>query len=127
MKISSLFRFLLIGLGLFAATLSVRAEDLRSVKARIDRRFDSVLALMDRGVIGENNRAMLEVRGGATAADQKLVTEENVDRREVYAALAAQSGSSADTVAAKRAQQIAAAARAGHWIQDARGTWYQKK
>lgn len=126
MKHSYLFRLLfLIVASCIGATL-VRAESLGAVKARIEQRLAAVDALKDRGVIGENNRGFVEVRGTAAAADQRIVADENADRQTVYAAIAAQSKESAEAVGRTRAQKIVAAARPGQWIQDAGGAWRKK-
>src|SRR4051812_46802641 len=126
MKISALFRLIFVFAALGLGTVAVRAEDLGAVKARIAQRLDSVNAMKDRGAAGENNRGYLEARGGAQGADQQLISSENADRRTVYEALAAQTGSNADTVGRARAQQLAGLAKSGHWIQDAGGAWKQK-
>lgn len=107
-------------------TIAVRAQDLNAVRARIEQRLDAVNAMKDRGAAGENNRGYLEARGGAGGGDQKLIADENADRRAVYTALAAQTGSNADAVGRQRAQQLASLARKGHWIQDASNAWRQK-
>lgn len=117
-----------IALGLIVLSLgavTVQAAD-AALKARIEKRVGSVNALKDRGVAGENNQGFLEARGGATAADQQLIGEENNDRRAVYAAIAAQTKASPDQVGQKRAAQLASIARKGHWIQDSGGAWKQK-
>jgi uncharacterized protein len=126
MKSFVLFRLLFVFAALAFGTVAVRAEDLNAVKARIEQRLGSVNALKDRSVAGENNRGFLEVRGNASAEDQKVISAENADRRTVYAALAAQTGATPDVVGRQRAQQIAAIARTGHWLQDSSGAWKQK-
>jgi uncharacterized protein YdbL (DUF1318 family) len=110
-------------LGLGAVTL--QAQD-PALKARIEQRLGAVNAIKDRGAAGENNRGYLDARGGATADDQRIIGEENSDRRAVYAAIAAQTKVSPDQVGQKRAQQLASLARPGHWIQDPSGAWRQK-
>lgn len=125
MKSLSVFRFLFALIVLSAGTVAVQAQDAQ-IKARIEHRLGSVNAMKDRGVAGENNRGFLEARGNATGPDQQLIGEENNDRRAVYAAIAAQTRASAEQVGQKRAQQIAAIARPGHWIQDPSGSWRQK-
>jgi len=128
MKIALLFRLALVSVAA-ACGLAVSgsaAEQLGAVKARMDRRLSAVDALKDRGVVGENNRGLLETRAGSTAADERVVAEENADRGAVYAAIAAQTGESAEAVAAKRAARIAAAARPGQWVQDAAGGWSRR-
>lgn len=117
--------FLLVAAGLGAAV--VHAQDLGAARARMEQRVGSVDAAKDRGAAGENNQGLLEARGGATAEDQKVIADENNDRRAVYAALAAQTKSDAGSVGKARARQIAANSKAGVWIQSADGAWAQKK
>jgi len=120
------FRFFLLatGLALGCAVLPARAQDLGAVKARMSQRLSQVDALKSKGAVGENNRGLLEVRGGGDAAS--VVSAENADREVVYAALAKQTGSSADQVGRARAKQIAAGSAAGVWLQRDDGSWYKK-
>lgn len=63
------------------------------------------------------------------AADAKageVMAAENGDRETVYAALAKQTGTSAEQVGRARAKQIAAASAAGVWLQREDGTWHKK-
>src|SRR6266498_4790074 len=126
MKSFPLFRFLLVIACVTLGAVSARAEDLNAVKARMTQRLGALSVMKDRGVAGENNRGFLEARGGAAGPDQQLISEENSDRRTVYAALAQQTGATPDTVGHQRAQQIASIAKRGHWIQDPSGEWRQK-
>lgn len=126
MKIAVLFRVALVSVVAVCGLVVSAAEPLGAVKARMERRLSAVDALKDRGVAGENNRGLLEARAGATAADERVVAEENADRRAVYAGIAAQTGEGADAVAAKRAVRIAASARPGQWVQDAAGGWSRR-
>jgi uncharacterized protein YdbL (DUF1318 family) len=124
---SHLFIRLLFGFAVMAfGTVASRAEDLNAVKARIEQRLGSIDAAKARGAIGENNRGFLEARGNASAADQKIIADENADRHTVYASIAAQYKTAPDAVGRQRAQQIASIARPGTWIQDAGGAWRQK-
>ena len=120
-------RFLLLGtaLAVGGAVLPARAQDLGPVKARMSQRLSQVDALKSNGAVGENNRGLLEVRGGGGDA-ASVVSAENADRGIVYAALAKQTGSSADQVGRARAKQIAAASAAGVWLQREDGAWYKK-
>jgi len=126
MKLSLLFRLLGVIAGLVMVSTVDAAENLNSVRARMEQRLGALDALKDRGAAGENNRGYLEARGQASAADQKLIAAENADRRTVYADIAARTGANADSVGRQRAQQLASLARRGHWIQDANGAWRQK-
>jgi uncharacterized protein YdbL (DUF1318 family) len=126
MKSLLVLRLLFVTAVLAFGTAALRAQDLNAVKGRMEQRLGSVNALKDRGIAGENNRGFLEVRGAATGADQQVISDENADRRAVYAALAAQTGANADAVGRQRAQQIATIAKRGHWIQESNGEWRQK-
>lgn len=108
------------------APLAARAQSPAELKARIESRLGAVDALKERGLAGENNRGFLEARGSASAADQKTISDENADRRAVYAYLAGQTNSDADTVGRVRAQKISIASKRGVWVQDPNGEWRQK-
>ncbi|MSU51635.1 MAG: DUF1318 domain-containing protein [Opitutus sp.] len=126
MKSTTLVRLLSVFAVLALGPAVVCAQNLAAVKARIEERIGSVNALKDRRVIGENNRGYLEAREGAVGAEQQIISDENADRRTVYAALAAQTGATADAVGRQRAHQIATLAKRGHWIQEQNGGWHQK-
>ncbi len=127
MKAFPLFRTLVLALALVIGWGSVAsaAEDLGAVKARMSQRISQIDQLKSTGAIGENNRGLLDVRdGGGDAAS--VVSAENADRAAVYAAIAKQTGSSADQVGRARARQIASGSAAGVWLQRENGEWYKK-
>lgn len=124
MKPRSLVFLFLVGFLLLPSALT--AQDLGSIRARMEQRLPSVGSAKDKGVAGENNRGYLEARGAPSAGDQQVIQAENADRRQVYAAIAAETGSSADEVGRKRAAQLADLARPGHWVQGADGSWKRK-
>ena len=127
MKFSHFLRITLLLAAMFLGSTALRAaEDLGAVKARMEQRIAPLNELKSRGVVGENNQGYVEARANATAADQNLISQENADRRTVYAAIAAQTGATPDAVGKHRAQQIASIALRGHWIQDPSGAWRQK-
>jgi uncharacterized protein len=126
MNFASLFRIVIVMTALVLGNAVVRAQDLGAVKARMEQRLGAVNALKDRGAAGENSRGYLEARGNTAGGDQQVISDENSDRRTVYAAIAAQTGADADLVGRQRAQQIASIAKRGHWIQDPSGEWRQK-
>jgi len=122
---SSLSRFWLVLGALCLGVALAQAEDLTAVKARIAARLPAIDAHKASGAIGENNRGFVEVRqGGGDAAS--VVAAENADRTAVYAAIAAQSGTSAAAVGSARAKQIAAHSAPGVWLQGDDGVWHQK-
>ncbi len=109
-----------------AVGVAFAAENLGAVKQRMDQRVPAIDALKVRGAVGENNQGLLEARGSLAAGEAATVAAENADRQAVYAALAAQTGSTADAVGRKRAARIAAVSTPGVWLQDAAGRWYRK-
>lgn len=125
-KAVTLFRILAVAASLGLGTAVIAAEDPNAVKARMEQRQGTIDALKDRGVVGESNRGFLEIRGSATAEEQRTISDENADRRAAYAFIASQTGADPDSVGRRRAQQIAAASKRGVWIQDASGEWRQK-
>src|SRR5687767_12743345 len=128
MKTAHFFRITAVVVAMLLGSVAGRAaEDLGAVKARMEQRIAPLNSLKDRGVAGENNQGFIEARGGAAGTDQRIIGEENADRRTVYAAIAAQTGATPDAVGRHRAGQIASIARPGHWIQDPGGTWMQKR
>lgn len=116
------FRLLFVSILLFGATV-VRAEDLGAVRGRMEKRISQIDALKTAGVLGEDNRGFLDVRGGN---DGGVAAAENADRATVYAALAQKTGATADAVGKARARQIAAGSAAGVWLQRENGQWYKK-
>ena len=109
-----------------AAAAAFAAENLGAIKQRMDQRVAAIDALKQRGAVGENNQGLLEARGALAAGEAATVAAENADRQAVYAALAAQTGSTAEAVGRKRAGRIAAASTPGVWLQDEAGRWYRK-
>lgn len=116
--------FVLVALGLGSAV--VRAEDRKSVLARMEQRLPSVDALKARGIIGENNRGYLEARATLKGDEQGVVSAENSDRAALYESVAKEQGISVEQVGRGRAQKIAAGSRRGVWLQGNDNVWYQK-
>ena len=115
--------------GLFAlTTLSLRAEDLAAVQARMKERLPQVAQLKTQKVIGEDSSGFLAlVKADAAATARELVQAENADRKAVYAALAAKAGSDPARVAKQRAKELAERSAPGMMLQREDGSWYEKK
>jgi uncharacterized protein YdbL (DUF1318 family) len=126
MKAVQFFRIIAVAFSLGLGSAVIAAENPNAVKARMEQRQGTVDALKDRGVAGESNRGFLEIRGTASAEDQRVISDENADRRSAYAYIASQTGVDIDAVGRRRAQQIALASKRGVWIQDPSGEWRQK-
>ena len=102
------------------------AQEAPALKARMEARLPAIDALKARGVAGENNRGVLDVRGTATPVEQKIISDENGDRREAYGLVGAQTGWEIDAVGRRRAQQVAIHTKRGIWVQSAAGEWRKK-
>lgn len=128
MKVSLFLRLLIVTVSLGFVTFAyAAADDAAAVKQRMAERQPAIDGLKERGVVGENNRGFIEVRGTATAQEQGVIADENADRRAAYAILAGQTGEDADSIGRARAQQIAIASKRGVWLQDYAGQWRQKR
>src|SRR5690349_3102662 len=123
---SIVFRILFLVVSLVIGAAVVHAEDTRAVRARMEQRLGSVDSLKAKKLVGENNRGFLEARASLAPADEKIVADENEDRRTVYAAIAAQQCVSAEEVGRARAQKIAIASKRGVMIQAPDGSWSEK-
>jgi hypothetical protein len=88
-------------------------------------RLPQILALKDKGVVGEDKQGYLQFVGAAREKAD-LVQAENADRKQVYQAIAKQQGTTVELVGLRRAQQIVEIAKPGHWLQDGNGSWYKK-
>jgi uncharacterized protein YdbL (DUF1318 family) len=117
---------------LFVATLFVSlflvhptVSEGASLKERMLARVPEINALKNQGVIGENNRGLLEFRG-SSQPQKGLVNGENKDRQAVYAAIAKKQGIDAALVGQRRAKQLAAKGSPGHWFQKPDGSWYKQ-
>ncbi|MFZ2655889.1 MAG: DUF1318 domain-containing protein [Victivallales bacterium] len=89
------------------------------------QRLAIIKGLKLKGIVGENNKGLLEFKTGDKSA-QTVVDEENTERGKVYGDVARKNGTSVAAVGAQRAAQIAKEESAGCWIQDADGNWKKK-
>jgi uncharacterized protein len=99
----------------------------QEIQERMRERLPQVDALKREQLVGENNRGFLEGRAQLSPDQQRIVRDENEDRRRVYEALAAQTRASAEQVGRVRAQQLAQRSAPGVLIQNERGDWEAKR
>jgi len=111
------------------ALQSARGDETQreKIKNSMLARKPQIDALKAAGAIGEDNKGFLAgVSGALGAADQAVVSAENADRSQVYKAIAAKSGATAEDVGRRRAIQIAEQAKPGEHIMTADGKWVKK-
>ena len=99
-------------------------------------RYNELRRYLDQGVLGENNKGLLEVRNLEALTDlkaradvQRLVKAENADRQELYKEIAA--AKNVDLAQLPKIQETYAAtlrqnAKPGDWIQQPDGNWVKK-
>lgn len=100
------------------------------------KRLDALNRFKATGVIGENNRALAEIRSLEKLGDlrqraelQRLVRDENTDREQLFKEIAAAKNvdlSQLPRIRATYAETLRGNARPGDWIQLPDGTWQQK-
>ncbi len=100
----------------------------QSLKAEMNpkERIAIIKALKTKGLIGENNKGLVEFRTDDHKAAE-VVNEENSYRLKNYKDIAAKTGTSAESVGMQRAKQIVQEDSSGSWHQTQDGTWTQKK
>jgi uncharacterized protein YdbL (DUF1318 family) len=110
-----------------------------AIRKIIDSRASRAMALAEqksKGVIGENNKALVEVRSldslpdlKARAEVQRLVKAENTDREELFKEIAAAKNVDLSQIPKIRetyAATLREKAHPGDWIQEPEGKWRQK-
>lgn len=117
-------RALLLAVAAVLLLAAVPATAAQGLKERMATRLPVIDDLKARGIVGENNQGYLEFVGPPEKAE--VVAAENADRREVYAAIAGQTGASVEAVGRQRATQIAQKSMSGVRLQKPDGTWYTK-
>lgn len=108
---------------------------IRKIIASRGKRVAELAKFKASGVIGENNKALLEIRNLSAlplrerASLQKLAKAENEDRLQMFKEIAAATGADLGQVPQIQttyAATLRAKAKAGEWIQMADGTWKKK-
>lgn len=102
------------------------SESAREASERIKDRLDQIDDWKVRGLVGETAEGYLAARKALNARQQAVLQAENRDRKIIYEAVAAQTGRTVEEVARQRALSIAERARAGTWLRNSDGAWYQK-
>ena len=118
--IATLLSIFILMIGLAPVSEAASSSEL---KARMAKRLGQMVALKQKGSIGENNQGYLAVRGALSASEAAQVKAENADRRAVYQIIASKTKSSASVVGKARAKSIRSSAAKGTWIQMPDGSW----
>lgn len=116
-------RFLLAFSILLLGATFASADSEADLKSRMSKRLPDVVALLQRGAVGENNKGTLTARGALSTPEKAIVAAENTDRATVYALIAGKTKTSASVVGQQRAKQIRESAASGTWVQQPDGSW----
>jgi len=119
-SIATLLSIFILMVGLAPATEAASASEL---KARMAKRLGQIVALKQKGAVGENNLGYLTVKGALSGGESAAMKAENADRRAVYTIIAGKTKSSATTVGKARAKSIRSSAKTGTWVQLPSGAW----
>ena len=115
--------------------LQVSTASIRALKTAIKKRFPKLIPYFQKGIIGENNRGLLEIKSwqGVSLAKRakvkQLVEAENKDRTNLYQEVAKNMGidpSQLGKVQKIFAKQWQKTAHSGTWIQTEDGKWVRK-
>ncbi len=118
-----------------APNINITTPAIRRLIASRKQRYGSLVPLLDRCILGENNRGLLDLRSleGVSLKDKAraktLLQQENRDRQQLYRELA-----TANQLPANRLGEIASIfakvnlkeAKPGWCIQDSNGSWKKK-
>lgn len=116
------------------ADLDVNSPGARNIRESMERRQQTMQPFLASGAIGFTNDGLVDVRDlGLVSLPQrallrKLVSDENADRRELYAEIARVNGHPEWTgqIQAAFAERWVARAAGGWYYQNASGNWVQK-
>ena len=112
-----------------SSELKIYTSEIKTALASRRKRSSLVNEYKSKGVIGENNKGLVQIRGVATSSVQRLVREENKDRMTIYQALVRQNNMSPEQLEIVQ-EQFAAVhrekANKGEWIQLPTGKWIKK-
>lgn len=126
MKVKTCVSFLIVMiLGGIFANVSSFADDIKAIKAEMEKRLPAIVELKSKGIVGEDNSGYLQFVGGKREKEA-VVQAENQDRKKVYSAIAEKEGVSINQVGQRRAKHIAEKSKKGEWLQDQDGKWHQK-
>jgi uncharacterized protein len=126
MKMKALLAILVVPLLTLLLPASASGADMQELQQRFKERFAKLQELKSAGTIGETSEGFVEFVKDKSSDAAKLVEAENSDRRELYALLAKDEGTTAERVGRRNAQRNFDRARSGEWLRKA-GKWEQKR
>jgi uncharacterized protein YdbL (DUF1318 family) len=95
------------------------------LQEKFKKRYPEIRAAKQAGTIGETSDGYLDFVTAGDKKLQKLVEEENADRKELYGLIAAETSITTEAVAQRAAKRNFEHARAGEYLKDD-GKWTKK-
>lgn len=106
---------------------SALADKKADLQEQFKKRFPEMEKLRESGKIGETFDGWAEaVQGKLDDTSAKLVSDENVDRKELYQIIADEEKTTPELVAKHAAQRRYKLAKAGYWFKHPNGEWKKK-
>jgi uncharacterized protein YdbL (DUF1318 family) len=100
------------------------------IRARMKERYPALTKAKTEGKIGETAAGLVEIVSEKDAKNEilkKLADEENADRKQLYAVIAGDTKTTAETVGKQNALRIFEKAESGEYFKGEDGKWKQKK
>ncbi|MBU1112251.1 MAG: YdbL family protein [Candidatus Omnitrophica bacterium] len=110
----------------FSQAYAASVDDLEAAIERRKARAGQIEENFNQGYIGENRKALLEVRSKAAAGIESLVNSENADRQIIYQYTAEKNGVDVSETQKVFFQDDYERASSGWWLEVSPGTWKQK-
>ena len=99
---------------------------LKDLQERFKQRLPKLKELKKQGIIGETYEGYVDFVKGKPKDAEKLVKEENADRKELYTTIAQREGTTPEKVAERNGKRNFTKATPGEFLRDADGKWHQK-
>lgn len=98
-----------------------------SFATSMKERLSDVIKAKGEGTVGEGVDGLLHIRDdNASAQLEKMVGQENKDRKALFANVAKKTGGKTSDVAQKFAKAMVGKGKKGHWFSSSKGTWKKK-
>jgi uncharacterized protein YdbL (DUF1318 family) len=118
--------FCILFMLLATTTAAFAADDMKSLQARFKDRLPAIHKLKVAGTVGETFKGYLDTPGKADADAQKVMEDENADRRKLYQLIADQEGVTPEKVAERNAIRNFKNAKSGEYLKGEDGKWKKK-
>lgn len=102
------------------------SPEVEQAAVRRKDRYNELISLEKRGIVGENISGLVTLRGSGDSAVAKLVRDENNDRMVIYREIASKNGASLENVQKLYAGRLQSDASSGTPIETSSGNWQTK-